>query len=68
MIIAKFGTNVGTKLIVPSTERSSLIVVGVFNSTMALIGSSPINANPVNGQHMPNILNFLRSKMYFGWF
>ena len=40
MIVARFGINFRTKLIVPSTERSSLIVVGVFKSTMALIRSS----------------------------
>ena len=42
MIGARFGMNFRTKLTVPRTERSSLIVVGVFKSIMALIRSSPM--------------------------
>ena len=42
MIVARFGMNFRTKLILPGTERSSLIVVGVFKSIMALIRSSPM--------------------------
>ena len=37
---ARFRMNFRTKLIVPRTERSSLTVVGVFKSIMALFGSS----------------------------
>ena len=35
MIVAKFGMNFCTNVIVPSTERSSWIVVGVFKSVIA---------------------------------
>jgi hypothetical protein len=35
MIVAEFGMNFRTKLVGPRTEQSSLIEVGVFNSTMA---------------------------------
>ena len=42
IIVARFGMNFRTKLTVPRTERSSLIVVGVFKSIMALTQSSPM--------------------------
>ena len=42
IVVARFGMDFRTKLIVPSTERSYLIVVGVFKSIMALIRSSPM--------------------------
>ena len=42
MIVAKFGMNFRAKLIVPSTERSYLIVVGVFKLILDLIPSSPM--------------------------
>ena len=42
IIVARFGMNFRTKLIVLSRERSSLIVVGVFKSIMALIIFSPM--------------------------
>ena len=59
MTIARFGMNFLTKLIVPRTERSSLIVVGVIKSTViAIIRFSPVIRIPSN--------NFLRPKRYFG--
>ena len=39
--VAEFGMNFRTKLIVPRIEISSLVVVGVFKSNMALTRSSP---------------------------
>ena len=42
IIVARFGMNFCTKLVVPRTERSCLIVVGVFKSIMALTQSSPL--------------------------
>ena len=42
MIVTKLGMNFRTKSIVPSTERSSLTVVGVFKSKLALNLSSPM--------------------------
>ena len=45
MIVAKHGMNFRTKSVVPSTERSSLMVVGAFKSTMMaalLIQSTPM--------------------------
>ena len=54
---ARFGMNFRTKLTVPRTERSSLIVVGVFKSIMALIRSSPLRipsgTKHVQGTELP---------------
>ena len=68
MIVSKLEMNFRTKSIVTSTERSSLMVVGVFKSTIALIRSPSILTNTVNGPHMPTIMNLFRSKIDFGWF
>ena len=64
IIAARFGMDSRTKLIVPRTERSSLIVVGVFKPIMDLIRSSPMRV-PFSGQRMPKVLDFLSSKVNF---
>ena len=58
MMIAIFGMKFGTKLIVLKTEQSSVIVGGVFKSTMALIRSSLHNMDTVGRQNVTKIVKF----------
>ena len=42
MVPAKLGINLRTKLTIPSTDRNSLIVLGVGKSIIAFMRTSPI--------------------------
>ena len=57
MIVARFGMNSRTRLVVPRTERSSLIIVDGSLSIMVLIRSSPIPT--VRRQYVTKIVKLL---------